>query len=56
MLDNQLNTNVKKVMRFDICNWLVISKLYTFVVKFLIDTFFGRVVEVAYLCDIRFNF
>ena len=55
MPDNQLNTNVKKVIRFDVCNWLIVSGLRAVVVKFSIETFFGRVVEVAYLCDIRFK-
>ena len=56
MLDNQLNTNVKKVICFDICNWLIVSGLCAAIVKFSIEIFFGRVVEIAYLCDIRFKF
>lgn len=54
MLDNQLNTNVKKVMRFDVGNWLIISEICVCAVKFSFEIFFGWVVEVTYLCDIRF--
>lgn len=43
-------------MCFDFCNWLIINEIYTCVVKFSIKTFFGWVVEVTYLYDIRFKF